>query len=249
MDDFLSNFQDKITGLKELRAEVVSVGVQENLMMAQVRIPGFFDNLNDKQLPWAEYKLPIGFRPNEGSFTPVKVGDRVWVDWYSNEFDPSKLRITGSVHEAPEGVPNFPHEAFGGDDKFDHQRTPNQPEVEEQGYHTGVVYSQNNVLAEVLPGGNFRLTDKVSGTALAIENGKYILHGEGEGFISFVENLLIELSAALTFNIAGNATFTVGGNALVDATGTATVKCKGNAKLESTDGNVDIKSSGSVNIN
>jgi len=51
------------------------------LLLVQVRVYGVFDNVPVKDLPWAQYKLPVGARANDGSVTPVKKGDIVYVSF------------------------------------------------------------------------------------------------------------------------------------------------------------------------
>lgn len=50
---------------------VESVSEPAKLMRVQVRVLGVFtDNVPIADLPWAEYRLPVGMRVNDGNFTP-----------------------------------------------------------------------------------------------------------------------------------------------------------------------------------
>ncbi|MGB1271363.1 MAG: phage baseplate assembly protein V, partial [Endozoicomonas sp.] len=103
-------------GEQEVRAVVVDVDEPRGLMMAKVRVLGQWSDAKERDLPWAEYRLPVGHGFNRGDFTPAEVGDLVWVDFIGR--DTRYPRITGSCHFSPDGVPNFPHEAFKGAEKY-----------------------------------------------------------------------------------------------------------------------------------
>jgi hypothetical protein len=103
---------------RELIAIVVSDPDERNF--SQVRIPELFPEgkVPKKDLPYAQYKLPVGAGFNEGTFVPAKIDHWVWVDFpfltEKNQPDTRRPRITGSVHYCPDGLPNLPHDAFNG---------------------------------------------------------------------------------------------------------------------------------------
>ncbi|MBF0120820.1 MAG: hypothetical protein HQK79_18480 [Desulfobacterales bacterium] len=124
----------------------------DKFMRVQVRVFEIFtDNVPASDLPWAEYKLPIGSRVNDGFFTPVKAGDYVWIDFPYNG-DTRRPRITGSVHYCPGKIPNLPKESF------------------ESNYHQNCVYTQNNVTIEINTDSSFTLTQKTTGTKAHIDS-------------------------------------------------------------------------------
>ncbi|MCP4757214.1 MAG: hypothetical protein GY866_40640, partial [Proteobacteria bacterium] len=106
--------------MKEYIAMVVSVNDPDGHNRAQVRVSEMFpeSRIPDDVLPWATYKLPVGAGFNEGSFVPAKPGHYVWVDFpfidSKGTEDTRRPRITGSVQLCPDGLPNMPHDSFGG---------------------------------------------------------------------------------------------------------------------------------------
>ncbi len=57
----------------EYPARVEDVNDPTGQMLVRVRVYGVFaDNVAVDDLPWAEYKLPVGSRANNGFFVPVK---------------------------------------------------------------------------------------------------------------------------------------------------------------------------------
>jgi hypothetical protein len=174
----------------EYIAKVESVSDPDNLMRVQVRVYGVFtDNVPKADLPWAEYKLPIGVRVNDGFFTPVDVNDYVWVDFpYSG--DPRRPRITGGVHHAPGKVPNLPHEAFAGSQKLTHKTTGEEPAPSAAEYHKNVVYTQHGITIEMNVDHSFTVTQRATGTAIRVSpEGDITLHSEKNIFASAIENL------------------------------------------------------------
>jgi hypothetical protein len=127
-------------------------------LKAQVRVYGLMDGIPISDLPWAEYKLPPGSRPNDGYFTPCDVGDVVWVDFpYGG--DTRRPRITGSVHYCPGGTPNLPSEALG---------------------KQNVVWAQHGIVVEVEESTAYRITQRATGNVIEIhDTGAYrILQGK-----------------------------------------------------------------------
>jgi hypothetical protein len=163
-----------------------------HLMRVQVRVFSIHtEQVPMKALPWAEYKLPLGARVNDGFFTPVDLGDYVWVDFPYNT-DPRRPRITGSVHMAPGKVPNFPHEAFAGASKLVHKTTGEEPAPAAATYHRNCVYTQHGVTIEINEDTSFAVTQRASGTAIRISpQGDITLHSEKKIFASAKEAALI----------------------------------------------------------
>lgn len=194
-------------------------------MRAQVRVHGLFTGTVDT-LPWAEYLLPIGARPNEGNFTPAQVGDYVWVD-FPYDGDTRRPRIVGSVHFCPGGVPNLPHEAWDGPDQIEHKRTGGEPVPEDaEKYHSNCVYSQHGIVIEIVKpseegNGGIRITHKSSGSALEIspEGGSIVIHSENAVYLSSNGNLEAV--------IGGDAEIEAGGDVKIETSGDVTVEAGG----------------------
>jgi hypothetical protein len=200
----------------EYRAIVVDVKDPENLMRAKIRLLQFWKDSSEESLPWAEYKLPIGARFNEGTFNPCLVGDMVWVDFING--DSRCPRITGSCHYAPDGVLNMPHEAFVGDSKHTHKRHEKEPVPDAPIYHEAIVFSRYGILIEGAPDSSYRLTHKPSGTAFEFtKDGHSVLHTEGDSYRS--------ATGKLEENIGGNWSIKVEGNTTIDSKGHVSLKC------------------------
>jgi|GEM_PF-3802465 len=211
----MNSFNEQASNAKgllhgEYRAVVVSTEDPAQLMRAKVRLLSVWDDLTDDVLPWAEYKLPIGARMNEGGFEPCLVDDYVWVDFING--DTRLPRITGSCHYAPDGIPNMPHEAFAGEEKHTHLRHADEPTPPVPQYHDAVVFSRFGVLIEIAPDSSYRLTHKASGTSFEFTNeGHSVLHTEGDTYRSG--------TGKLQENIEGNWVMNVGGTTTINSTG------------------------------
>lgn len=194
--------QDKFSG--EYVGLVESVEDPNKMLRVQVRVFGVFtDKVPTKDLPWAEYKLPIGSRVNDGSFMPAVKGDYVWVDFPYNG-DPRRPRITGSVHYAPGKVPSFPHESFAGSSKLTHKTTGEEPAPTAAQYHKNVVYTQNGVTIEINVDHSMAFTQRATGTAIRISpEGDITLHSEKNTFLSTIENLKAIIEGDTKFDVTG----------------------------------------------
>lgn len=242
----MSTFNDQLKRSKgllhgEYRAVVIDVADPDKLMRAKIRLIGLWDDLPVESLPWAEYKLPIGARLNEGGFDPCLVGDYVWVDFVNG--DTRCPRITGSCHYCPDGVPNMPHEAFVGESIHEHKRHEDEPKPPAPLYHEAVVFSRFGVLIEIAPDSSYRLTHKASGTAFEFtKDGHSVSHTEGDTYRSgtgkvkehfdgdqlikvkgvsntnIVKAVTIDADDHWTLNVGGNCDINVDGHATIDAT-------------------------------
>jgi hypothetical protein len=196
----------------------------ERFMRVQVRVfPIFPDSIPMKDLPWAEYKLPVGARVGEGHFLPVKIGDYVWVDFpYGG--DTRRPRITGSVHYCPGEVPNLPPDAWAGPGAFEHVRIGKEPAPTNPGYHDGsTILDENGVLVEIRRDRSFCLTQKHTKTAIEITpDGKITIHGESE----------INVSSAADTNVI------VKGNTNVDCDGKTIITSAKTVEIDGGSGGV-----------
>jgi hypothetical protein len=212
----MSNFNEQLKNAKgllhgEYRALVVDVADPDGLMRAQVRLIPFWNDLSDTVLPWAEYKLPIGARFNEGGFEPCLVGDLVWVDFING--DTRCPRITGSCHYTPDGTPNMPHESFVGEDIHTHKRDEAEPIPPAPIYHEAIVFSRFGVLIEIAPDSSYRLTHKLSGTAFEFtKDGESVLHTEGDSYRSGTGKLIENFDGDWSLNIDGKVNINATGH-------------------------------------
>ncbi len=190
---------EKIIG--ELRAVVVNVVDPEERQFIQVRVDGLWDKIPAENLPWAEIKLPIGTRANEGGWIPLKVGDRVWIDFIQG--DSRYPRITGACHHAIGGELSLPHDIFDGSDAITHKRTDLQPAATKS-TDKAAVFSIGNALFEVKEDGVIRVTHKSTGSAIELtKDGDMVLHSEAKLFISAKEDMTIEAAKKLTLIVEG----------------------------------------------
>lgn len=182
------------------------------LMRVQVRVYGVFTaKVPTKDLPWAEYKLPIGARVNDGYFTPVDVGDIVWVDMPYNG-DSRRPRITGSVHHTPGKIPNFPHEAFAGTGKLTHKTTGEEPSPAPAQYHKNAVYTQHGVTIEVNEDKSLSITQRQTGTAIRVSpQGDVTIHGEKSIYLSARENGRVIIEGNAKIDVSGDTDITIRG--------------------------------------
>ena len=184
----------------------------------QIRVLGLWDDTPAAALPWAEYKLPLGTRPGMGGCVPCEVGDLVWV-----EFEQGDTRcpiVTGGCLHAPGGVPNMPHESFGGPDAYQHKRGEKQPKPEAAAYHGNFAYSLNGILIELTKEGALRFTHKGSGSAIELTSGGEILiHSEAGIFESASGDKLTEIGGGLTVKVSGSVKLEAGGDYSVKAGG------------------------------
>lgn len=222
----MSSPADLLLQRPELEAMVVSVQDPEKQLRVQVRIFGLFDDVPDEDLPWATYKLPVGARPSEGDFTPVHVGDLVWIDfpyYMHNRKDTRRPRITGSVHHCPEGKPNTPAEAHAGE-TYQHKRSNKEPVPSKKPYHDSRVYIMHGIMVEYEQGGVYRVTHQKSGTAFEFDaRGDSILHTEGNQHSSSTKDTENHAGKNLNETVGGYWRINVTGSVNVDAGGTVNV--------------------------
>lgn len=127
-------------------------------MRVQVEVDPIFTGCAVETLPWATYKLPVGFRQNDGFFVPVQVGDKVWVD-FPFDGDTRRPRVTGSVHEFPDGKPKMPDDAWAGESRVD----------DDAKYHEDVVLKQYDGIIKLRKNGEILVQQLSTGTHVRIE--------------------------------------------------------------------------------
>lgn len=185
--------------------EVVSLYDPQNLMRVRVKINGMFDG-EESSLPLATYLLPVGSRAGDGNFTPVKVGDHVWIDFPMNG-DTRYPRITGSVHYCPGGVPNIPVESWNGTPAT-RSRESWEPAVSSGTYHEDVVETQHGITTTKRADGSISILQRGTGAEIYI-------HPDGQVVVHSPDKLSVSADGDIRVNSKGNV--------LVNSEGTATV--------------------------
>ncbi|MBE0505906.1 MAG: hypothetical protein IBX50_04190 [Marinospirillum sp.] len=158
------------------------------VLRVQIRVPGWWDNVPDGDLPWAEYQLSDA-RARGGHFTPAEADDWVWVEFPDG--DTRYPIIVGWCHYAPDKKPNTPHEAWNGDDKIIHKinATADEPDPSEPIYHGSDALEKYGVIIEINPDGELLITQREHGTAIRItKDGALTMHIEGNQHESVTGN-------------------------------------------------------------
>ncbi|EIO9264997.1 hypothetical protein R5M54_003433 [Vibrio alginolyticus] len=217
------------------QAEVVNTVHPKGLYMVSVRLLGYWDAIPDKDLPFAEFLLPLGAKPSGGHAVPVEKGDLVWVDFPRNG-DTRYPRITGSLYYAPNYESYLPSEVNG--EAYQPKRADGEPEPPAYD-RKDALFVRFGLRELITHQGGYSVTHTQSGTAIEITpDGQCVIHVEGNAFRSSTGNTLEQIGGALTIKVKGDANIEAGGN--------ATVKASGKANLEGNE--VTIKASGNVNI-
>ena len=202
--------------------EVVSVDDAGKLLRVKVNVYDIFDGIPVASLPWAYVSQTFGGRTNEGLTIPLRVGDVVWVEFIHG--DTRRPLIVGGVQTNINGVPNSPDDAWGGAGKYAHKRTGSEPAVPAPDYYKDVVFKQNDALIQICKGGNIRITQMTSGSAIELlPSGDVVIHSEG--------NLYASAKGDLMATIQGNATATVTGNVNIESGTGATLKASNSITL------------------
>jgi hypothetical protein len=168
--------------------QVVDTNDPKQELRVKIRVYGVFtDNVQDTDLPWAEYAFPPGSRENDGFVTSLETGDYVWVD-FPFSGNTRRPRIVGSVHHCPDGEPDAPHEMWLGPDAVEHKRRAGEPMPAQRQYYENNVYSQDGIVSEIprtSPDGSLIVTHRATGSAIEIApNGDIVLHGESKVYMT-----------------------------------------------------------------
>ena len=197
--------QGKYTG--EYIGIVEDVNDPKKMMRVRVRVFGIFtDKVPVEDLPWAEYRLPIGARVNDGFFTPVDKGDYVWLT-FPFDGDTRRPVLIGSVHHTPDGIPSMPHEAFVGPENIVHKRTGEEPPPAAHKYHEDAIFTQHGFTVEICKDKSMRIVQRDTGTEIDIDpKGNITFHGEKNLFFSTVESLKGLVGKDITITAQGHTT-------------------------------------------
>jgi hypothetical protein len=167
--------------LDKYRAKVVSVEHPKGWHMAKIRVLVLWDDVQDINLPWAEYELPLGARPGEGDAMPSKVGDLVWVE-FPMAGDSRIPLITGACYTVTDGKSDLPQDLLTA--LYVHKRTDDEPPGPIVAYGDKVL-DLFGILQQITLDGAWCLTHKSTGTALNItKDGNLVLHSEADSYQS-----------------------------------------------------------------
>jgi len=232
----------------EYIGKVESIEDPEKLLRVQVRVFSVFtDDVPKDDLPWAEYRLPVGSRFNDGFFIPADVDDLVWVK-FPYDGDTRRPVIIGSAHYAPDGKPNFPHEAWAGDDMHEHKRTGKENVPAANAYHEDVVFTQHGTTIELRKDTSIAIIQRGTGTELYVHpDGTLVIHGEKHIYFSSVNDTEGKVGGNMVVDIAENTTITTTGNTTVNTTGNTAIKTDGDTNINTT-GHTVMKSMGKIDL-
>ena len=205
------------------RAVIVGTMHPKGLMRAQVRVLPDWNNVDDADLPWAEYLMPIG-----DGFVPTITGDLVWIEfpYTGNDGEPDTRwpLIVGAAETAPGGVPNVAPEASGQGSPYQPPATDGAPARPATSKTKDFVLHRNNLLEIRTAGGGYEITNTSANASIGInEAGQFYFIGPADMVIN------------------------VGGNATVKAKGNVDVTAKGNASLTS-EGKIDLTAESDVTV-
>lgn len=206
--------------------------------MAKVMALSVMEEVPEKDLPWAEYELPLGARPEEGDMMPVQKGDLVWVTFEMG--DTRYPIITGSAYRVDgegTGKSNLPLDAWAAE--YKHKRTDKQPKPPTHTYGDKVL-DQLGFLFQLTMSGEYCITHKATGTSRHINSlGDLIEHVEGNQFNSTTGERIDEIEKSLQIlvdvnyiakivkdskiEIGGDSKRTVEGKDVIAITGARTI--------------------------
>lgn len=201
---------------QDYQAKIVSVEHPKGLHMAQVRLLGFWDELPEDSLPWAEFLLPLGAKPEAGQHIPVEKGDLVWVD-FPRSGDTRYPRITGSCYHAPGHESHLPKGPYG-------KSHSDEPEPPEELTLKDDVYQRFGIAEYKTAAGAWGVVHVPTGTRIEISKEGIVIHSEKDSWRSS--------EGDTTENVGGDYTINISGSATIEA-GDITFKSKGSFKMES----------------
>ncbi|MDC5753607.1 phage baseplate assembly protein V [Vibrio europaeus] len=223
------------------RAKVVDNKHPKGWHMAKIRLLGYWDDLPEGGLPWAEYMLSLGARKDEGDMMPTQPGDLVWVSF--EEGDSRRPIIEGSVYSVDgkaTGKSLLPQDAW--EQTYSHKRTAKQPAAPQHAYGDKVL-DQLGFLFQLTMSGEYCITHKATGTSRHINSlGDLVDHVENNQFNSTTGDRIDEIKKSLQvlvdmnyiakilkdskIEIGGDSNRTVEGKDVIAITGARTVSAK-----------------------
>lgn len=228
--------------LSSYPAVVIETKHPDGLYLAKVRLLGLWDTLSVDVLPWAEFMLPLGAKPEAGHAVPVEADNQVWVD-FPRSGDTRYPRITGAVYQAPNMVSNLPSEITGKG--YEQKRADGEPKPPLYSDKDDI-YKRFGFMEHKTHSGGYCITHLGTGSAIEItDKGQIIIHCEAEAYRSS-KNLLEQVAEAFTIKVGGNANIEAKGDATLKAGGKCSVD--GSKLLLKSAGDVSIEAGGNFNV-
>lgn len=199
------------------RAIIVGTVHPKGLMRAQVRVLPDWQGVDDADLPWAEYLMPIG-----DGFVPTITGDLVWVEFpYSDrEGQPDSRRplIVGAAESAIGGVPNVAPEASGQGTPYTPAAIDDAPARPSTSPTKDFVLQRNNLLELRTAGGGYEIANTASNARIGMnEAGKIYIISPGDGYFEFAGNFTLKVGGKTLLSSKGDTDLTAGGELDVTA--------------------------------
>ncbi|UAN43404.1 baseplate protein (plasmid) [Enterobacter sp. JBIWA008] len=193
------------------RAVIVGTKHPGGLMRAQVRVLPDWNGVDEIDLPWAEYQLPIG-----NAFVPTLAGDAVWVEFpytdANGQMDTRRPLIVGAAQDAPGGVPNVAAEASGQGTPWTPEEIEGSPSRPALSSTEDFVIHRNNILELRSAGGGYEIANTAAGSRI----------GMSEDGVPYIIG-----PAGLFIHVGGDAKVVAGGNVDIEAGGDLNFKVKG----------------------
>ncbi|WP_318491922.1 phage baseplate assembly protein V [Photobacterium leiognathi] len=217
--------------------KVIDVEHPKGLYMAKVQVLGLWDKVAPNDLPWADFLLPLGAKPNAGHGVPVEIDDLVWVDFPLGG-DTRYPRITGSIYHAPDYVSNLPNELFGKG--YAQKRHGDEPPATAYGPRDDI-YSRFGLIEQKSASGNWCITHKASGSAIEITpNGEIVVHCEGNAFRSSTGNTTENIGGELKLKITGPVNLETDGEYKIKAGGAVSIEAGGAFSVKATNADFQL---------
>ena len=193
------------------RAVIVGTMHPGGLMRAQVRLTPDWEGVDDKDLPWAEYLMPIG-----NGFVPTIKGDPVWVEfpYLDTEGKPDTRRplIVGAAEQALGGVPNVAPEASGQGKPYDPGKSDGAPARPSTSKTKDAVIHRNNLLEVKTAGGGYEIANTASGSRIGMnESGQIYIISPGDTTLNSGGNLTINAGGKVAIKAGGKFSVVAGG--------------------------------------
>ncbi|MGF1905280.1 phage baseplate assembly protein V [Aliivibrio salmonicida] len=203
---------------------------------AKVRLIPLWDEVPEKDLPWAEYLGELGARTGEGEAMPCKVGDLVWVE-FPCDGDSREPLIVGSCYRVKDEKSELPLDLI--EPTYKHKRSEGEPPPPNATYGDRVL-DLFGILEQITMNGEWCLTHKPSGTALNVtKDGHLVAHSEKDAYRSSVGDTTEQVGGALVIKVVGPSNIKSDSDVTVEAKGhadikgsTVTVKSKGDMLLD-----------------
>lgn len=199
--------------------KVIDVSHPNGLFLAKVRALGLWDAIPDIDIPWAEFLLPLGARPDSGRHIPVEVDDLVWID-FPRSGDTRYPRITGSCYFAPSHDSHLPTD---GSYAKCHENEPPAPKLS----LLDDVEERFGIQRYLTHTGAWGVVHMSTGSRIEISDSGIIVHSETNSYRGSNGDTTEDVGGSLKLSIVGKADIEANEISL---------KSKGKVKIEAAGG-------------